>query len=770
MKSGNLTHKMKKSLLLLPFLFCLFFAGQAQQTGTIRGQVKDAVTEALIENVTVQVEGSTLNAQTNSSGEFVINNVPVGRVELSVSAVGFTRQLVKELLLASNKELIVPVYLVPAVTDLEEVQITAASPNLSGAKTSIQSITVEQVMRYPATFFDPARLAFSFPGVANTNDQANGMSIRGNNPRGLQWRLEGIEIVNPNHLANAGTFSDQATVNAGGTNMVSAQMMGSMNFLTGAFPAEYGNALSGVMDMRLRKGNNKEYEHTAQVGLIGVDLASEGPINKEKGSSYLINYRYSFTGLLALGGLSFGGESIKFQDLAVNLSFPNKKLGDITFFGMGGLNSNEFTFDDEEGTGPEFEKDLFAINYYGKMGAAGVTHSKTFSPNLLWKNAIVYSGLRNERTQEIDPLSSYYLPSSNDVSNTSKLSLSSIVTNRFESGAGLKAGVYLTQTADSISSFQNDLVGDFSSMILQPFLQYNTGLGERANLTFGLHYLTYTLNSTSSLEPRANLGFMINPKSNLNIAYGRHSQLFSSWLYAGNSNLKPTLSDQFVLNYSTATGKSSSLTAELYYQSVHHDLSSRNQAHLVGVNLTEYIDPSSLVNEGEGRNYGLELNFNKYLDNGFFALANTTLYKSEYKALDGNFYESRYSGNYIFNITIGKEWEVSKSRVLGVNTRLVWMGGFRNYTIDLDASKLAMKTVFDYNSGLTEKRPDYFRPDIRVYLKRSKDKLNRMWSIDLQNVANYQNVAFDYYDAYQGTVITKYQLGMVPMLNYRWEF
>ena len=264
----------------------------AQQFGKVRGVVRDIVTEASIENATVNIVGTTLNAQTNASGEFSFESVPVGRLELSVSSVGFTNKVIKELLLATNKELIVNVGMEVAENSLKEVTVTAASPNLSGAKTSIQAITVEQVLRFPATFFDPARLAFSFPGVANTNDQGNGMSIRGNNPRGLQWRLEGMEIVNPNHTANAGTFSDQATSNAGGVIMVSAQMMGDMNFLTGAFPAEYGNALSGVMDMRLRKGNNKEFEHTAQVGLLGIDLASEGPLNREKGSSYLLNYRY----------------------------------------------------------------------------------------------------------------------------------------------------------------------------------------------------------------------------------------------------------------------------------------------------------------------------------------------------------------------------------------------------------------------------------------------------------------------------------------------
>ena len=754
----------------LILLLSATFTSFGQQTGTVRGTVKDELTQAPVEKAVVKITNTDFAAQTDAGGHFVLNNVPVGRIELSVSSVSFTTQIVKELLLASNKELIVEVFLSPSVTDLDEVKVTAASPNLSGAKTSIHAITVEQVMRFPATFFDPARLAFSFPGVANTNDQANGMSIRGNNPRGLQWRLEGMEIVNPNHLANAGTFSDQATVNAGGTNMLSAQMLGNMNFLTGAFPAEYGNALSGIMDMRLRKGNNKEYEHTAQVGLIGVDLASEGPLNKAMGSSYLVNYRYSFTGLLGLMGVTFGGEDIRFQDLAVNLSFPNKKLGDFTVFGMGGKNSNEFSFNDEEGTGPEFEKDLYTINYYGKMGAAGVTHSKVFDSHLLWKNNLVFSGLRTERNQRGTELLDFAFTPQSNVSNTSKMSFSSIVVKRFDNNASLKAGAYLTKTTDSLQISDYQIFGNFDSWLVQPFVQYATNPSSRVSLDLGIHQLNYMLTSTSTLEPRASVNLNMNVKNRLSLAYGRHSQLLDSWLYAGNANLKPTLSDHFVLNFETKPGVASSFSTELFYQLIHHDLASATLTHLEGMNLNNFIDPSLLNNEGKGRTYGLELNYNKYLDNGFFALANATFYKSEYLAGDGKYYDSRYSGDYIFNVTLGKEWNVSKSRVLGVNTRLVLLGGFRQYQIDLTASEAANTTVFDYNAPLTEKQKDYFRPDIRVYLKRSKAKLNRMWSIDIQNVANYQNVAYQTYDAYQGKILTKYQLGMVPMLNYRWEF
>ncbi|WP_341225956.1 TonB-dependent receptor [uncultured Arcticibacterium sp.] len=745
----------------------------AQQTNSIRGKVKAELTETPLEKATVRIIGSDLNTKTDEDGTFIFQKVPTGRLELEISMVGYSKQVVKELVLTANKELVLTILLEESTRDLEGVTVTAASPNLSGAKTSLQSITVEQVMRFPATFFDPARLALSFPGVANANDQANGMSIRGNNPTGLQWRLEGMEIVNPNHTANAGTFSDQATSNAGGVIMVSAQMMGNTNFLTGAFPAEYGNALSGIMDMRLRKGNSQEYEHTAQVGLIGIDLASEGPINKKNGSSYLVNYRYSFTGLLALGGLTFGGETIKFQDLAINLSFPNEKLGDFTVFGMGGVNSNDFAFDDEEGLGPELEKDQYVINYKGKMAAVGATHTKHFKGTYLWKNALVYSGLRNERVQDAGEVATINVTPLEDILQSSKLSFSSILSHRVNGASNLKGGVYVTYSQDSLLSRQNGLAGLYTSWVLEPFVQWNTNIGKAGNLVLGLHNLNYTATKTSTLEPRAAFGYQIDAKNDINLAYGFHSQLNSPWLNDQVADIKPILAHHVVLSEETKLNRSSSIKTEVYYQALSNALSPRfdsKNKFFSGLNMSDFIFPFDVSQNGKGRNYGLEVGYQKYLDKGLFALINATLYKSEFQAADGEFYETRFSGNHIVNLTLGKEWALKKERVFGANLRMVWMGGFRNYAIDEAASEAEGKTVFDYTNELTERLPDYFRPDIRVYLKKSKKKYNTMLSIDIQNVANYQNVAFDYYDVFQKKVVRKNQLGMIPMLNYRWEF
>ncbi len=772
----------KKGIAFIGFILISAIANAQLITGTVRGHIKGKNDGVPVDNVAIKIEKLNIGTSTDQSGNFILNNVPVGRVELTISKVGFASVILKELLLQSGQELIVEQELESSVEELDQVVVTAASPNLSGAVTSLQNITAEQIFRYPATFFDPARLAFTFPGVANANDQANGMSIRGNNPTFLQWRLEGMEIVNSNHLSNAGTFSDQPTANAGGTNMLSAQMLGNMNFLTGAFPAEYGNSLGGVMDMRLRKGNSQNYEHKAQVGLIGIDLSSEGPINRAKGSSYLFNYRYSFTGLLALGGLSFGGESISFQDLALNLHFPTAKLGTFSVFGMGGVNANEFEFEpEEEGGLPVFEKDLYTINYYGKMGVAGITHTAINKKNLTWKNALVYSGLKNNRDQFVIDNSEFNRPSLYNRNSTAKMSFSSIIQQNLSEDAYIKAGIYLTQQRDSLFQSNLNFGGLQQSLIVQPFVQFSTNIGAKTNFVLGLHNMNYSQSKTHTFEPRISFAHKITSKDQVSLAYGMHSQLHTATAYlwaaqVGNTAIAPNLAHHFVANY-THHFLNTTFKVEAYYQHLSNQLivnensSSANAfRYFSSVNLMDLSFPDGLVAKGLGKNFGLEMGIQRFLDNGFFYVANLTLYKSLFSNNEGEYTDAKYSGNSIANLTLGKEWAVSKSRLIGANIRLVYMGGFRDYEIDTDLSSLYGYTVYNYTKPLSVRYPAYFRPDLRLYFRKSKTKFSRMWSLDIQNVANYQNVAFDYFDRFQGKTIRKYQLGMIPLLSYRWEF
>jgi hypothetical protein len=754
----------------LYLLVCLIsFSTFAQKGQNIRINLKDQNTKAPISAATILVKNTALAGITNDQGVAAIENVPLGRHEIEITSVGYTKLILKELMFENAKEIILDLEMQASSKTLEQVVITAATPNMSNAITSLNTITFEQIMRFPATFFDPARLAFSFAGVANTNDQANGMSIRGNTPESMQWKLEGVEIVNPNHLSNAGTFSDQPTQTGGGTNILSAQMLGHMNFLTAAFPAEYSNTLAGVMDMTYRVGNNKKFQHTAQIGLIGIDLSSEGPLNKAKGSSYLFNYRYSFTGLLGLMGVDFGGESIKFQDLAFNFNFPTRRLGTFMLFGMGGNSSNQFVPNSDK-TLWESEKDFNNIDFHSRMGVMGLKHSLKLSENWNLKTVIANSGLENLRdAYKTNPV--FNISYSYQARNI--LGFSSILSGNLNRRFALKTGLNINHYFNEFNIKNNgNSFYSLSGLMVQPFFRIINSEKTRLSYNLGFVLPHYTLSQKTYLEPRLGLAYGVSSKFELKASYGLHSYE-SSNQNAFALPYKPIRAHHFNLGYQYQLSENQELYGEIFYQNLFNMPVSKNQ-YLSVLNgyentVVELSTNTSNLNS-QGRNYGIELNYRKYLSKGLFALINTTLYKAEFLAFDNKYYQTRFSGNHIINLTIGKEWSKSPGKFIGLNTRIAWLGGFRNYEILGAASITSKATIYNYSKPLIEKNPDYFRPDLRVYFKKSKDKLSRTVSIDIQNFTGQKNLAYQYYDALLEKITPRYQLGIIPMLNYRIEF
>ena len=781
---SKLMFKSFSAILFLTFVCFGVFAQSITQTTvqTIRGRVIDAINEIPLVGISVTLKNTKQGVQSDIDVNFRLEKIPVGRYQLEVTSVGYESQYVSELLLESGKEIVLEIRLQQSSNQLSEAVVKAQSSNLSGALTSIQTITTEQIFRYPGTYLDPARLATAYAGVANSNDQANGMVIRGNSPNGVQWRLEGVEVVNPNHLSNAGTFSDRITQNSGGVNILSAQLLGNMSFLTGAFPAEYGNALSGVMDMRLRKGNNQKHEFIAQAGLIGVDVAAEGPMG-HKGASYLVNYRYSFTGLLGLMGVTFGGESIKFQDLSFNISLPTKKAGGFTFFGMGGLSSNIF-----EGlrdtTLWKVQKDGFDINYKNRMGAIGITHQVNLGEKMLLRTVLAVSNLESTRNSYVLSKNTFqrYLIQ-NDTVSKNKISFSSSVNYKINIKNAVKVGVFITHQYDKFYSLSGDKKSDghAKGLIVQPYINWQFSPLPKLTTNIGLHYLNYTFNRTKSFEPRLSINYQFTNSQSLSFAYGLHSQLQPSQLYFVQANINSgnylpnallqfTKAHHYVLSSQHSFKKGSYLKAELYYQKLFNIPITTLNPTFSAINLVEDFTNEPLQNLGTGENYGIELSYQQYLTNGFYALTNATLYNATYTGLDGMKRNSRYNGKYIFNLTLGKEWERSKNRMLGTSLRIMWLGGYYERAINEKASIENRRLIYSSSEAFTMKQPDYFRPDFRIYLKKSKQKYSRTLALDIQNVAGYQNTAYSYYDILQQKIVKQYQLGLIPILSYRWEF
>lgn len=772
------------------FYICIAFSfttvyGQVPEQ-TLRGQVYDAVDQKALVGATVLLEGSSLGSSTDEQGKFRFEKLPVGRYRLRISFIGYDTLVVPEVLVESGRETVLNLPLQIAYTTLSELNITAAPLELASLNPSVRSISNETTLRFPGVFFDPARTASAFPGVVNTNDQANFLSVRGNSPNANLWRLEGVDIVNPNHTPNAGSQSDLPTFTGGGVNMLSTQMLGNSAFLSGDYAAGYGNALGGIFDMRLRTGNNEHREYTLQASLLGLDVATEGPIGKAGGASYLVNARYSTLGLLSDLGVDVGGEVIGFKDLAFNLSFPFAKGAKLSLFGMLGNSSNVFT-GDRDSTNWEFDKDRQDIDFESSTQVLGGTLRFPTGKKGMWNTSFAYSRYTSAR------LSTYF------------------------NGGGPTLADEIRQSRRSVNSYwyikpnprQTFKVGVLynGGEVVQPYTSTKLDFGN-LEWELGLHYI-HLLNVTalgegkiSDLEPRINVAYRLDGNKKLTLSFGEFSQRPILPLYGGAA--MPTAlvqAQQSSIGLQIQTGPSTSVEVQAYYQKQKNVavlpysfqlLSSNFSNERVPVLLSDFPSSESISADGEARNYGLELNLRRYLQKGFYLLVNSSLYQSQYRN-NSAFYlqtfgnndwrDSHYNGRYVFNATAGKEWrkerKAGKVKLWGLNGRVVVMGNLRQTPIDANRSESEGITVPFFTQLEAGQNVDaafslsgntYVRLDTRLYFKWNTAGRNNTFSLDIQNASNQENAGFFYYDHLQKQILEKKQLGIIPILSYRVEF
>src|SRR5690554_6737639 len=361
------------ALFLLPQL--LWAQNDSQLSQTIRGTVTDRASGEALPFVAVGIADTQMGTTTDEQGIFVLDAVPIGRHTVYASSMGYETAIIKEVLVGSGREVQLNITLTEKVTELDAVVVTPEINKASAlnemAVVGAQMFSVEEASRFAGGMDDPARLVSAYAGVATPSISNNGISARGNAPSLLQWRLEDVEIPNPNH------FADIDVLGGGFLSALSSNVLGNSDFFIGAFPAEYNNAVSGVFDMKLRNGNNQKHQHTFQLGVLGIDLASEGPISKKDNSSYLINYRYSTTGLIEKLQSKKGlGGTLGYQDLNFKFNFPTK-VGTFSLWGMGLIDEVIPILDDPSERKYLDEGVLSTARQ--KSGAAGLSHNYLFA-------------------------------------------------------------------------------------------------------------------------------------------------------------------------------------------------------------------------------------------------------------------------------------------------------------------------------------------------------------------------------------------------------
>lgn len=749
------------------FIFLLSFSALDAQA-TLRGSVRDSDNGQALIGAAVQLTDINRGTTTDSLGNFRFEGLTPGRYPISIKYLGYQQLKLQEVLVSSGKEQVLDLFLQEAATSLTAITVKASRSPQGSSDANIVRISQEETLRFPASFSDPARLVLAYPGVSGADDQANLLIVRGQSPLGMQWRMEGLEIVNPNHTPNAGTFSDRSTTSGGGVNALSSQLLEEANFYLGSFPASFSNATAGLLDMRFRKGNNERREYTFQAGLLGLDLAAEGPISQNK-SAYLVNYRYSFTGLLSDLGVPLGDEDIRFQDVSYHLSFPSEDGRQLKVFGLSGGSSNKFK-QPEDSNDWETEKDLYrSIDFASKTNSHGFSWTKPQKDKGLWRVAGMLSWLTSERSA----IPSDEAPKEEDSLEERRSSLQFSYRRKLLPFGSVKIGiegVHLDQSSEYIENDEKINAREKDGLIVSPYVDWRYQI-KKVNLSLGYRssiWLNWPdwIGKNVYGEPRLSAGYAFSKKNSIQFDYSVSSQASSVYAPA----FMPRRMKQSSLSWVFLLNTNRKLKLQFYQQQLSQiagvgALSELNQLNQF---LADNLDTS------EGRNQGAEISLQQFATGGWWYVVSAAVFDARYRNEQEEWVKSRFAQDYTSSITLGKEWSGSDHKKsfnrFGFNVALRLNGGLRTAPVLVEESRENRTTVYDYDAGFEEQLPAYFRGDLRIYFQKNRENWSSILSLDIQNFTGQENTAYRYYDRFLDAVTTRYQLEFIPLLSYRINF
>ncbi|WP_375435164.1 TonB-dependent receptor domain-containing protein [uncultured Hymenobacter sp.] len=767
-------------------------------TQTVRGTVLDAAAKAPVVGATVVVVGvePALGGTTDTDGRFRLAGVPVGRVKLRVTSIGYDDLQLNEVTVTAGKEVVLSLGLTERLTKLDEVQVVyrrsedRTVPNNEMATVSARPFSPIEANRYAGSLGDPARMAQNFAGVSGANDTRNDIVVRGNSPASLLWRLEGVNIPNPNHFGSQGTTG-------GPVSMLNNNLLAKSDFLTGAFPAEYANALGSVFDLRLRKGNDEKQEFLGQVGFNGVEVGAEGPYSQKSKASYLVNYRYSIFSLLEAVGYNIAGTP-NYQDFTFKTDIPVGQRGNLSVWTIAGRSNIAFLGKDVDST----EADVYGqegvnlrVKYATGIGAASYEHR--FSNRTVARFTLSASRAKQQFDQDTilyargrEVLAE--IPADRNDFTQEKLSGNLLLSHKFSARDQVTAGAivdliqynYLSLSRYPTSETERDASG--STAFSQLYAQWKHRFSEQLTLNAGLSASRFELNGSSVLEPRLGLQYQLTPASTLSAAYGLHSSLQPLLTYfyqtqqpdgayaLTNRDLGFTRSHHLVLAYDRQLSDNLRLRAEGYYQALFDAPVESTPSYYSG--LTEGVDfapvnKANLVNEGTGRNYGVELTLERAFAQGYYFLLTTSLFDSNYTGSDGVERNTPFNTRFVANALLGREFRVGhKSNTFTVSLKAATTGGRYVTPLDYEASSQVRTAIYRYDRAFSEQQANYFRADVKLGYKINRARLTHEIAIDLQNVSNNDNVFEQAYNPRTNRIGTAYQQGFLPIPFYRLTF
>ncbi len=819
----------KKIILLGLFFFCFSIYHSQNYVQTVKGKVNDKATSIGLPGVIVKLKGDTskqIVTTTDEKGFYKLINVPVGRKSFIFSLISYQTVPATDIIVSSGKITSLDIEMEESLITMEEVVVTAEDSKdivTDMQSVNMKSFNIEETERYPGSRQDPARMAQNFAGVQGTNDSRNDIVVRGNSPAGLLWRMEEVDIPNPSHFAITGSAGGPASI-------INNKYLANSEFYTGAFPANYGNALGGVFDLKMRNGNNEKHERTVQLGILGTELALEGPLSKKSGASYLLTYRYSTLALFSAVGIkiNFGTSAIpQYQDGAFRFNFPTKRFGVFSLSGIGGLSNIAIVLSNQNTRPKELYGDLTRDQYFGTdMGVAMFNHVCSLNSRTLMKTTLGYSSqyiasnhylILRDKNYIANPILPHVL---NYTQYESKATASWFIKNKINSKNSFKVGFFANEfhvnyfdqvkvnslydtipNAINQKPWKNRLNTTADFILFQPYINFVHKFNDKWSTNFGVFFQYLTLNNRYTIEPRASLRYQFKNNQTLSLAYGMHSQMQPIYAYfaatdsvvnngvvtynqnrdAVNKNMDFTKSQHVVLGYDLQVNRNFRIKAETYYQylwnipvyAIPSGISLINR----GATFTRFFPVYNMQNTGTGYNYGLELTLEKLFSKHYFFMYSASLYDSKYTGSNGVTYNTDFNGNYMMNLLAGLEYVIGKKKKNSINlsTKFTYGGGKRYSPANIAASNAIMDVVPDESKINSLQFAAYNRLDLRIAYKINAKHSAYEIAFDLINLLGTKNILALSYSPDPANInanplVNNYQLGFLPLFYVKVDF
>lgn len=750
-----------RTWILISIFFLGYPTGLWAQQAALKGRVIEAVSNEPMPFVNVIVSGTSIGAITDIDGNFQLKGLNPGFVRVQASFIGYHSALASEIEISNAKVAFVEIRMEKRDTEIEEVTVNA-SPfrKTEESPVSLKTIGIAEIEKSPGANRDISKVIQSFAGVLSSPSFRNDIIIRGGGPSESRFYLDGVEVPNINHFATQGA-------SGGAVGILNADLIREVNYYSGAFPSNRGNALSGVFEFAQVDGNADKLRFRGSLGAAEVSATVDGPLSEK--TSFIVSARRSYLKLL------FTALKLPFLPTFNDMQFKVKTRFDakneLTFIGLGAIDQNELNLDiknqDEQqtyilGQLPENNQWSYTLGAVYKHFRENSYQTLVVSRSQLSNTATKY--LENDESSESNKILDY---TSQEVENKIRFE-NNMRMDGFKAniGANIDFAGYSNTTLQKrfydgnilnvnydtkLNLIKYGIFGQISHEFMAERLTLSAGFRMDAN-----NYSSGMNNPLKQFSPRISASYQLTPEWSLNLNTGRYFQLpaYTTLGYQQNNEfvnknnqLKYISVDHFIggLEFKPATAVQFSVEGFLknygnYPFSVKDQISLANKGADYGV-----IGDEEVTSTSKGRAYGAEFQARISSAKGYNLNLSYTLVRSEFQDGNNQYIVSAWDSKHILSMT----GSAALKRGWQVGTRFRFVGGLPYTPWDLDRSSLISAwnltggPYFD-NSKLNAERFGVFHQlDVRVdkayYLK----KMTLKFYLDIQNLYNFQAQSTD---------------------------